>query len=286
MRQSIRDIAAEENEDEDPDRQFKDEGDDNDPEHARKKPGKGRGRGNRGRGRSGRGRGRDAPTTDGEGTKQTNAASSAASQLEQLATDKSIEIKNPLPQHVLPGDLKAAAEVAEKLAEDDVKEHTDKTGEAGKAQEDDASSIVAEPDTDSKPCRKRKNEPRTAVKSAPKPKRAKTATPKKTKKSKKGTTPKKTKAKHSELSEDGEANAKVEGEAAHAAQDSQADAQPPMVATPKKKLRGTTGRPTTPKSKAGTPKKRSAKNQEPTICDDHLAKIIYLGLDVHLCIGF
>ena len=208
----------------------------------------------------------------GQGTKQTNAASSAASQLEQLAADKSMEIRSPLPEHVLPGDLKSAAEVAEKLAEDDVKENADKTGEAATTQEEDVSSTAAEPDLDSKPSRKRKNELGTAVKSAPKPKRAKTATPKKTKKSKKGT-PKKTKAKHNEHSEDGEAHAEVEEEGANAAQTS--DAQPPMVATPKKKPTRTPGRPTTPKSKAGTPKKRAAKNQEPTICDYQPAKVIY-----------
>ena len=62
---------------------------------------------------------------------------------------------------------------------------------------------------------------------------------------------------------------------AHDPQDSQVDAQPSMAATPKKPTK-TPGRPNTPMSRAGTPKKRAAKNQEPRICDDHTAKIIYV----------
>eukprot|EP00435_Cladocopium_sp_Y103_P034155 s71_g8.t1 len=161
---------------------------------------------------------------------------------------------------------KDEAEVAQKLAEDDVKEHANKTGEADVTPGLDAASTTAEPDTDANKRRKRKTESTTAVKSAPKPKRHKAATPKKAKRAKKGSTPtpKKAKAKQGEQPEDGEANDEVRGEGANGAQSSQVEGQPPMLATPKKKT-ATPGRPNTPKSKAGTPKKRAAKNQEPTM---------------------
>lgn len=122
MRKSIRDTAAEE--EEDIDRTYKDEADESGSEQ-RKKPRQGKGKGR------GRGRGRARGERAGKDNSKKDADSAAAA-LEKLPTKESSNATGSIPSHPLPSELDKAAVVANDLATEDVNDasHAKQAGNA------------------------------------------------------------------------------------------------------------------------------------------------------------
>ena len=253
VRKALRDTMAEE---EDPDHKYKNEDDDgieSENEKPRKRPGKGRGRGRGGR-KGNQDKVLSKPPTH-----------PAAQQLEQLPVSNSSK-PDPTPnaEHPLPEDLAQAAEVAEHLAEGDVKTTAASSAAAAAGPENVVSEPSEEPEKD-KP-------KRTAAKAKPKVK----MTPKRRSKKRAPMSPK-------EKKPGGENENVEEGPGEHTPAPVEARTPPKRKPTLKAKPKGTPRdkRPATP-VKSGTPQKRSQRNQEPDAClcyDSHTLLISYVILD-------